>query len=137
MPRGGTGQRLIATSRAAAFGDIDNDGGLDIVVANRDAVPHLLRNVVPNRGHWLLLRVRERTGRDAIGATLSIDAGGRTIRRDVRTGYSYLAANDPRVHVGLGATSQVQKVSVRWVDGTTEEFGPFEADRVIEIRRGS
>jgi hypothetical protein len=137
MPRGGTGQRLIATSRAAAFGDIDNDGGLDIVVANRDAAPHLLRNVVPNRGHWLLLRVRERTGRDAIGATLSIDAGGRTIRRDVRTGYSYLAANDPRVHVGLGATSQVQKVSVRWVDGTTEEFGPFEADRVIEIRRGS
>jgi hypothetical protein len=137
VPRGGTSQRLIATSRAAAFGDIDNDGGLDIVVANRDAAPHLLRNVVPNRGHWLLLRVRERTGRDAIGATLSIDAGGRTIRRDVRTGYSYLAANDPRVHVGLGATSQVQKVSVRWVDGTTEEFGPFEADRVIEIRRGS
>jgi enediyne biosynthesis protein E4 len=135
-PRGGTTPLLIATSRAAAFGDVDNDGGIDIVVANRDAAPYLLRNVVPIRGHWLLLRVVERTGRDAIGATVSIEAGGRTLRRDVRTGYSYLAANDPRVHVGLGETAQVQKVTVRWVDGAREEFGPLDANRVVEIRRG-
>jgi hypothetical protein len=135
-PRGGTSPALIATSRAAAFGDLDNDGGVDIVVANRDAAPHLLHNVVPKRGHWLLLRVLERTGRDAIGASLSIEAGGRTRRRDVRTGYSYLAANDPRVHVGLGEARQVQSVTVRWVDGTSEKLGPFEADRVVEIRRG-
>jgi hypothetical protein len=135
-PRGGTNPALIATSRAAAFGDLDNDGGVDIVVANRDAAPHLLHNVVPNRGHWLLLRVLERTGRDAIGATLSIEAGGRTLRRDVRTGYSYLAANDPRVHVGLGDTQQVQKVTVRWVDGTSEQFGPFAVDQIVELRRG-
>jgi enediyne biosynthesis protein E4 len=135
-PRGGTNPALIATSRAAAFGDLDNDGGVDIVVANRDAAPHLLHNVVPNRGHWLLLRVLERTGRDAIGATLWIEAGGRTLRRDVRTGYSYLAANDPRVHVGLGETNQVQKVTVRWVDGTSEQFGPFAVDQIVELRRG-
>ena len=59
-PRGGTAQPLIATSRAAAFGDLDNDGGIDIVVSNRDAAPYLLRNVAPNRGHWLALRVLER-----------------------------------------------------------------------------
>jgi hypothetical protein len=136
-PRGGTIAPLIATSRAAAFGDLDNDGGLDIVVANRDAAPHLLRNVVPGRGHWLLVAVKERQGRDAIGARLSIVSGGRTIRRDVRTGYSYLAANDPRVHVGLGDLRSVESVTVTWPDGSQERFGPFDADRIVELRRGS
>ena len=135
-PRGGTTQPLVATSRAAAFGDLDNDGGVDILVANRDAAPHLLRNVAPGRGHWLLLRVLDRHGRDAVGATLSIVAGTRTMRRDVRTGYSYLAANDPRVHVGLGDLTKVESVTVRWLDGTRERFGPFDADQIAEIRRG-
>ena len=135
-PRGGTAQLLVATSRAAAFGDVDDDGGLDIVVSNRDAAPYLLRNVAPNRGHWLSLRVLERSGRDAIGAVLSIAAGAKKLRRDVRTGYSYLAANDPRVHVGLGDLTNVDSIIVRWIDGTRERFGPFEADRIVEIRRG-
>jgi hypothetical protein len=105
-------------------------------VVNRDAAPHLLRNVAPRRGHWLLLRLREQTGRDAIGATLSALSGSRTIRRDVRTGYSYLAANDPRVHVGLGDLTRVETITIRWADGTEERFGPFDADRIVEIRRG-
>jgi hypothetical protein len=136
-PRGGTAKPLVATSRAAAFGDLDNDGGIDIVVANRDAAPHLLRNVVSSRGHWLLVRVLERSGRDGLGAVLSIAAGTKTLRRDVRTGYSYLAANDPRVHVGLGDLKTIDSVTVRWVDGTREQFGPFDADRIVELRRGS
>jgi hypothetical protein len=136
-PRGGTAPLLVATSRAAAFGDLDNDGGIDIVVSNRDAAPYLLRNVAPNRGHWLSLRVLERSGRDAIGAVLSITAGPRTLRRDVRTGYSYLAANDPRVHVGLGDATKVESIMVRWADGAHERFGPFDADRIVDIRRGS
>jgi len=136
QPRGGTVQPHIATSRAAAFGDIDNDGGLDIVVANRDGAPHLLRNVVRSRGHWLQMRVLDRSGRDALGASVWIEAGGKTRRRDVRTGYSYLAANDPRVHVGLGETRQVISVTVRWSDGEQERFGPFDADRSVELRRG-
>ncbi|MBM3808370.1 MAG: CRTAC1 family protein [Acidimicrobiia bacterium] len=134
-PRGGTAPALVATSRAAAFGDLDNDGGIDIVVANRDAAPHVLRNVAPGRGRWLLLRVLERNGRDAIGATLSIAAGGRTLRRDVRTGYSYLAANDPRIHVGLGGLTNVESVTVHWADGSQQRFGPFDADRIVELRR--
>jgi hypothetical protein len=135
-PRGGTARPLIATSRAAAFGDVDNDGGIDILVVNRDAAPYLLHNVVTGRGHWLLLHVLERQGGDALGASLLVAAGARTIRRDVRSGFSYLAANDPRVHVGLGDIRQVEAVTVRWMDGTYERFGPFEADRVVELRRG-
>jgi len=135
LPRGGTSPLLVATSRAAAFGDIDNDGGIDILVVNRDAPPHLLRNVAPNRGHWLSLRVVDQHGRDSLGAALHIDIAGRTVRRDLRSGYSYLAANDPRVHVGLGAIRQVDAVTVQWPDGVRERFGPFEADRIVELRR--
>ena len=130
------GAVLVATSRAAAFGDIDNDGGVDVLVVNRDERVHLLRNVTPRRGHWLSLRVLEARGRDALGATVSLTAGNRRITRDVRAAYSYLASNDPRVHVGLGGLDHVEDVRVRWVDGTTEAFGALGADRIITLRRG-
>ncbi len=68
---------------------------------------------------------------------MTIRAGGRAVRRDVRTAYSYLAANDPRVHVGLGATTTVEAVDVRWPDGAVERFGPFDVDRVITVQRGA
>ncbi len=74
-PRGGTSPPLIASSRAAAFGDIDNDGGVDIVVVNRDHAPFLLRNVAPNRGHWMALRVLEPNGRDSLGAQVTASIG--------------------------------------------------------------
>jgi hypothetical protein len=135
--RGGTQVPLIATSRAAAFGDIDNDGGVDVLVVNRDGPAHLLRNVVPGRGHWLLLSVIDEHGRDAIGAVVTMLVAGRSVGRDVRTAYSYLAANDPRVHVGLGAATAVSDVSVRWVDGAVESFGDLPADRVEKLRRGA
>ena len=80
-PRGGTATALVASSRAAAFGDIDNDGGVDIVVVNRDHAPFLLRNVVPNRGHWLTLRVLEPNGRDSLGAEVTATIGARRVMR--------------------------------------------------------
>jgi hypothetical protein len=82
-----------------------------------------------------MVRVVDRHGRDALGATLTIHAGDRDVRRDVRSGYSYLAASDPRVHIGLGAVTSVDSISVRWPDGTRGRFGPFQADRVVELRQ--
>jgi hypothetical protein len=134
-PQGGTSTRLVATSRGAAFGDIDNDGGVDILVANRDASPYLLRNIVSKRGHWMAFRVIDEHGRDALGAELTIITGDRKIRRDVRAGYSYLATNDPRVHVALGAESAITTVTVRWPDGGRDAYGPFDADRIVTLRR--
>ncbi|HJZ73557.1 MAG TPA: CRTAC1 family protein [Vicinamibacterales bacterium] len=134
-PRGGTAQPLIATSRAAAFGDIDNDGGIDIVVVNRDSRPFVLHNVVKPRGHWILLRVLDEHGRDAYGARVTVKVGSRSIRRDVRAAYSYLASNDPRVHVGLGQETAAHDVTVRWPDGTREAFGDLPADRIATLRR--
>jgi enediyne biosynthesis protein E4 len=136
-PRGGTAAPLIATSRAAAFGDVDNDGGVDVLVANRDGAPYLLRNVAPARGHWAQFSVRTTKGSDALGAVVTIRAGSRTWRRDVRSGFSYLAANDPRVHVGLGDLTRIDTVDVRWPDGASERFGPFDVDQIVTLRRGT
>ena len=136
-PEGGTSPALVATSRAAAFGDVDDDGGIDILVSNRDARPHLLRNTAPQRGHWLSVRVVEEHGRDALGAELTVVVGDERIRCDVRSAYSYLASNDPRVHVGLGRATRVDQIRVRWPGGMTEAFGPFEADRSVSIRKGA
>ncbi|HTK78416.1 MAG TPA: CRTAC1 family protein, partial [Gemmataceae bacterium] len=136
-PRGGTTPPLAATSRAAAFGDVDNDGAIDIVVVNRDSRPFLLHNVVRPRGHWATFRVLEEHGRDALGAEVTLKVGDRAIRRDVRAAYSYLASNDPRVHVGLGSATAAQNVVVRWTDGTQEGFGDIAADRITMLRRGT
>ncbi|MCZ6709677.1 MAG: CRTAC1 family protein [Gammaproteobacteria bacterium] len=136
-PRGGTASPLVATSRAAAFGDIDNDGGIDILVVNRDGPAHLLRNIVDRRGLWIMFRVLDEHARDALGATVTLQVGERTITRDVRTAYSYLAANDPRIHVGLGDHTGAEDVTVRWVNGPVERFGRYDADQVVTLRHGS
>lgn len=135
-PQGGTSPPLITTSRAAAFGDIDGDGGLDILVVNRDGPAHLLYNLVAARGNWIRFSARERQGRDAEGAALYVKAGDRTLRRDVRAGYSYQACNDPRVHFGLGKLSGVDEVRVVWPDGEEERFGPFAAGQTHDLLRG-
>ena len=135
-PGGGTAEPLVAASRAASFGDIDNDGGVDILVVNRDGPAHLLRNVVPDRGHWILFRILDGHGRDAHNAKLSLRAGARSIVREVLPGSSYLSSNDPRVHIGLGEADAVTGVTVRWMDGNVESFGSFSADQIVEIRRG-
>ena len=135
-PEGGVETPLVHTSRAAAFGDLDNDGGIDIVVVNRDERAYVLRNVVPARGHWIRLRVLDEHNRAALGAELRVDCGERTLRRDVKSNYSYCAANDPRVHVGLGAITKVAQVRVRWRNGHEEAFGPFDVDREFTLRLG-
>ncbi|MCH8824313.1 MAG: CRTAC1 family protein [Planctomycetes bacterium] len=135
LPRGGTSNRLIHTSRAAVFGDINNDGAVDILVVNRDGPVYLLKNIVKDRGNWIRFRVIEEHGRDALGATVTLKLGSRNIRREVQSTYSYLAANDPRVHIGLGDHDTVSAVKVHWLDGTTELFGNFEAGQTIVLER--
>jgi hypothetical protein len=136
-PTGGTTAHEYYTSRAAAFGDVDGDGAVDVLVVNRDGPAQLLRNVRAGRGNWIAFDVRERSGRSALGATVTITVGDRTITRVVLSGSSYAAANDPVVHVGLGERASVDGVEVRWVDGATESFGSFDANRAHSLRRGA
>ena len=137
LPRGGTAETLIATSRAAAFGDVDGDGGVDIVVVNRDLSVHLMRNIVSDRGNWIFFRVLDTPDVDAEGTIVTLTVGGRSLRRDVRAAYSYLASNSPRVHFGLGAATRVEGVTVRWIDGSSESYGSFDAGQVVTLRRGA
>jgi hypothetical protein len=136
LPRGGTRDVEIETSRGVAQGDLDGDGALDLVVANKDGPARLLLNRAPGRGAALSLRVREKSGADALGATLTLEVAGQRLRRDVQAAYGYLASHTPLVHVGLGAAREVTSVRVRWVDGGEELFGPFGAGGVHELARG-
>jgi hypothetical protein len=137
LPRGGTAELQIHTSRAAAFGDFDKDGGIDIVVVNRDGPVYLLRNIVQNRGGWIRFRVLEEHGRDALGAVVQLTLGARRLSRQVRSAYSYCASNDPSVHVGLGDASAVSNVTVLWPGGRLEAFGEFSGGREIVLQKGS
>lgn len=135
IPRGGLSSELLANSRGLAVADYDDDGDLDVAINDNHGRLKLLRNVSTKRGHWTVLSVRDRVGAPALGARLEIDVGGRTFRRDVVVCSSYCSASDSRVHCGLGAASELKNVEVRWPDGTQENFGPFPADRIHELRQ--
>jgi hypothetical protein len=134
-PRGGTDPILYATSRGAAFGDMDNDGDVDIIVLNRDGGAHYLRNAHDDEA-WIGFDVRTEQDRNAIAARVAVLRGERWQYRQVQTAYSYLSSNDPRVHFGLGTPGTVDDVRVRWPDGTTSSFGSFESGQFHQLKRG-
>ncbi len=135
LPRGGAGPMLAHNSRGAAFGDLDNDGGIDIVVVNRDGPAYYLNNQATDRGRWIMFRVLDEHGRDALGATVTGMVNGRSMRREVQTAYSLFSANDPRVHFGLGDAHIIQNITVRWVDGSTSSFGDFDGGHIDTLRQ--
>jgi hypothetical protein len=126
--RSGTFGSRIEVTRGLAFGDIDNDGDVDMVTNNIDNTLRLFLNMAPKgESHWLTVRARIGK-RDAVGARIKL-AGlqvpdGQKIRRVgiVLPSSSYLASNDPRVHFGLGSASEVGSLQVDWPDGSSEQF---------------
>ena len=135
-PEGGTHVELVHTSRGLAVGDVDDDGGLDLVVVNRDAAPYLLMNAVPSRGNWVRFDVRSRHGRHAHATTVSALVLGKRQYRDVQPAASYLSSNDPRVHFGLGSATEIKDVVVTWPGGLRERFGDFPAGQTTSLRQG-
>ena len=126
------------SSRGSAVADFDNDGDLDILVVNMNDRPSFYRNDGGNQNHWIGFRLEgTRSNRSAIGARVEIEAGGRKQISYVLSGGSYLSQDDLRIHFGLGATTRVDRVRIRWPNGNSEERGPVEADRVITIREGT
>ncbi len=115
----GSGLADVIPARGAAFGDLFNDGRIDVVINCLDHTPVLLRNVSDDRNHWvgLLLIGGPRSPRDGVGSTVYLTAGGMRRRGDVMSGGSFESSSDFRVHFGLGESAKVDKVEVHWPDG--------------------
>ena len=135
--RGGAVLRNADVSRGAAFGDVDNDGDTDVVVANDNGPVRLLINNVGGSKHWVGVRVVGRHPRDIVGARVGVvRANGPTLWRRARADGSYASANDPRVLVGLGDTARIDKVRVEWPGGTAEEWTDVPIDRYTTLKEG-
>lgn len=125
-------------SRGCAFGDIDNDGDIDVLVANLDHPPTLLRNDGGNAaGHYLEIKLRgNRSNRDGVGAKVLIQVGGVTQTREVAAGTSFLSANDLRLHFGLATATTVDLIEVRWPSGAVDRLAGVPADRLLLVEEG-
>jgi len=125
-------------ARGAAFGDIDNDGDVDVVISNVNAAPDLFRTETEPGRHWLLVKlVGTTSNRSAIGARLGCTTAGVTQWQEVRGGGSYISQNDLRAHFGLGAAARVERLWVRWPSGLEEEWRDAAADQILTVREGS
>ncbi|MGA8108038.1 MAG: CRTAC1 family protein, partial [Acidobacteriaceae bacterium] len=127
----------LQSRRGIAFGDVNNDGNLDFVVFNVDGPPSLFINESHNANHRVLFRlVGSRSNRMAIGARVTVDAGGMRQIDEVRGGGGYNSSNDTRLHFGLGKAAVMSRVEVRWPSGLRQEFQNVPADAIYEIDEG-
>ena len=137
-PATGSGLAVVKSARGAAFGDLFNDGHIDVVTNNMDSTPTLLRNVVENGNHWVTFKLvgSGKSPHDAIGAKIFLTAGGFRQRADVFSGGSYASSSDQRLHFGLGSAKKVDKVEIHWPDGTKQEISVPSVDRIYTVVEG-
>jgi len=134
----GTGLADVIPARGAAFGDLFNDGKIDVVINCIDHTPVLLRNVNADSNHWVGIKLigGPKSPRDAVGATVYLTAGGMRQRGDVMSGGSYESSNDQRLHFGLGQTATVDGVEVHWNSGLVEHVTLPGVDRFFVLEEG-
>jgi hypothetical protein len=138
-PAAGSGLADVITARGAAFGDLFNDGHIDVVINNIDSTPTLLRNVVKNDNHWITLKLigGPKSPRDAIGAKVFVSAGGTRQRVDVFSGGSYGSSSDVRAHFGLGRFTKIENIKIDWPSGRKEKISAVPAiDRILTVEEG-
>ena len=134
----GTGLAEVIPGRGAAFGDLFNDGKIDVVINCMDHVPVLLRNVNPDHHHWVAFRLIGGVGspRDAVGTAMYVTADGMRQREDVLSGGSFESSNDQRPHFGLGDATKVDSVEIHWPSGHVEKLSISAVDRFYTIQEG-
>src|SRR6185503_3996964 len=132
------GLLIEKSSRGAAFGDIDNDGDIDVLVINMNDRPTLLRNETTSANHWITLRlIGSKSNRDGIGARVRIDTGKRRQTTFVRGDGSYMSHSDTRAHFGLGEATRVERLEIKWPSGVVDTATALAADRFYVAREGA
>jgi enediyne biosynthesis protein E4 len=125
------------TGRGAAFGDIDNDGDIDVVINNLDGAPLLLRNDGGNANNSVLIKtIGVKSNRDGIGARVKIVSGDLVQIDEVRSGGSYLSHNDLRLHFGLEKRTKIDSIEVRWPSGAVDKVANLNANKILTIKEG-
>lgn len=123
-------------SRGLAIGDLDNDGGIDVVINDLDGAPQVLHNELAPRGSWVIVRVKGAApNTDAIGAVITVTAGAVRQRAVVQSGASYISQNDMRQHFGLGAAQTIDAIEVKWPDGSRTTRDRIPANQVVTIQK--
>lgn len=134
----GSGLARVVAGHGLAVGDLFNNGKLDAVINVLDGHPLLLRNVSPDKHHWIELKLvgGPKSPRDAIGATVYLTAGGKKQRGDVIAGASYASTHDPRIHFGLGEAAAIDSIEVHWPSGSIEKFPAPKPDQILTLTEG-
>jgi len=136
--KAGASFAMSESGRGAAFGDIDNDGDIDILVGNDAGRARLLLNNVGNKAHWIGLRLTGVGGRDMVGARVGVTrADGKTLWRRAHADGSYASASDPRVLIGLGDAAGPVRAQVMWPDGKQETFANLAVDTWTTVKQGN
>jgi hypothetical protein len=133
----GTALMQERVGRGVAFGDIDNDGDIDIAVNDLDGSPQLLRNDGGNSNNSVLIKtIGVNSNRDGIGARVKVVAGDLTQVDEVRSGGSYISQNDLRLHFGLEKRTTIDLIEVRWPSGVIDKITGLSANRILTIKEG-
>jgi len=137
-PVRGSGLAVITPGRGAAFGDLFNNGKIDVVINPVDGPPVLLKNVNADHHHWVELKLvgGPKSPRDAIGATVYLTANGMRQREDVMSGGSYISSNDQRPHFGLGDSTDAGTAEIHWPSGSVEKVTLPAVDRIFTVTEG-
>jgi enediyne biosynthesis protein E4 len=137
-PVKGSGLAVLTRGRGAAFGDLFNNGRIDVVINPVDGPPVLLENVNPDHHHWLEFNLigGPKSPRDAVGTTVYLTTNGLRQREDVMSGGSYISSNDQRPHFGLGDTTAAGSAEIRWPSGEVDTIKLAQVDRIYTITEG-
>jgi len=135
--RAGPAFAQVRPARGLAVGDLDGDGRPEIVIANMNATPSLLRNESPRRHYIRLKLVGTRSNRGAIGARATVEAGGHKQMDEVMSGGSYLSQNEQTLYFGLGSATTVDHIEVRWPSGKVQDWKHVLADQTVTLTEGS
>jgi hypothetical protein len=129
----GSGFEKAQSSRGLAIGDINNDGQMDLLIANLDAPPSLLLNQ-NTLGNWILLKLKgSKSNRSAIGARVWARTGSLVQMREVKSGGSYQSQNDLRVHFGLGSARIIDQLEIRWPGGKVQKMNDVKANQILLV----